>query len=180
MSSPEVTATTSRAGSGTLQLLGRDLDGNERALARIADAMSSVREGAKLTGQLLAFSRRQPLDPRVTDIGRLVTGMRELIAHTIGDAIEVEEVPALALKGKSEPVVAHRLLSAGGDHAYARRLDTPMVGRQTELGRLRDAFGQALRDRGDAARVDGDDMILGHERPPTSGRRRSASSRSAR
>ena len=63
------------------------------------------------------------------------------------DAIEVEEVPALALKGKSEPVVAHRLLSAGGDQAYARRLDTPMVGRQTELGRLRDAFGQALRDR---------------------------------
>ena len=63
------------------------------------------------------------------------------------DAIEVEEVPPLALKGKSEPVVAHRLLSAGGDQAYARRLDTPMVGRQTELGRLRDAFGQALRDR---------------------------------
>ena len=62
------------------------------------------------------------------------------------DAIEVEEVPPLALKGKSEPVVAHRLLSVGGDQAYARRLDTPMVGRQTELGRLRDAFGQAVRD----------------------------------
>jgi tetratricopeptide (TPR) repeat protein len=34
----------------------------------------------------------------------------------------------------------------GGDQAYARRLDTPMVGRETELGRLRDAFGQAVRD----------------------------------
>jgi class 3 adenylate cyclase/tetratricopeptide (TPR) repeat protein len=63
------------------------------------------------------------------------------------DAIEVEEVPPLSLKGKSEPVVAHRLLSVRGDEAYARRLDTPMVGRQTELGRLRDAFEQAVRDR---------------------------------
>ncbi|MFO1208302.1 MAG: PAS domain S-box protein [Amaricoccus sp.] len=76
--------------SGTLQLLGRDLEGNERALARIADAMASVRQGAKLTGQLLAFGRRQPLDPRVTDIGQLVAGMRELIAHTIGDGVQVE------------------------------------------------------------------------------------------
>jgi class 3 adenylate cyclase/tetratricopeptide (TPR) repeat protein len=63
------------------------------------------------------------------------------------DAVEVEEVPPLALKGKSEPVVAHRLVAVGGDEAYARKLDTPMVGRETELGRLRDAFGQALRDR---------------------------------
>jgi class 3 adenylate cyclase len=63
------------------------------------------------------------------------------------DAIEVEEVPPLALKGKSEPVVAHRLLSVRGDQAFARRLDTPMVGREPELGRLRDAFGQAVRDR---------------------------------
>src|SRR6185503_5935047 len=51
-----------------------------------------------------------------------------------------------ALKGKSELVVAHRLLSVGGDQAFARRLDTPMVGRETELGRLRDAFEQAMRD----------------------------------
>jgi class 3 adenylate cyclase/tetratricopeptide (TPR) repeat protein len=63
------------------------------------------------------------------------------------DAIEVEEVPPLALKGKSDPVPAHRLLAVRGDEAYARRLDTPMVGRQTELGRLRDAYGQAVRDR---------------------------------
>jgi class 3 adenylate cyclase/tetratricopeptide (TPR) repeat protein len=63
------------------------------------------------------------------------------------DAIEVESVPPLSLKGKSEPVVAHRLLSVRGDQAFARRLDTPMVGRETELGRLRDAFEQAVRDR---------------------------------
>jgi class 3 adenylate cyclase len=63
------------------------------------------------------------------------------------DAVEVEEVPPLGLKGKSEPVVAHRLLSVSGDQAYARRLDAPMVGRETELGRLRDTFGQAVRDR---------------------------------
>jgi class 3 adenylate cyclase/tetratricopeptide (TPR) repeat protein len=63
------------------------------------------------------------------------------------DAVEVEAVAPLALKGKSEPVIAHRLISVRGDEAFARRLDTPMVGRETELGRLRDAFGQAMRDR---------------------------------
>ena len=62
------------------------------------------------------------------------------------DAIEVEEVPPLSLKGKSEPVVAHRLVAVGSNQPYARRLDTPMVGRETELGRLRDAFEQAVRD----------------------------------
>ena len=63
------------------------------------------------------------------------------------DAIEVEEVPPLALKGKAAPVSAYRLLSVRGDEPVARRLNTPMVGRTTELGRLRDAFDQAVRNR---------------------------------
>ena len=63
------------------------------------------------------------------------------------DAIEVEELPALQLKGKADAVAAYRLISVRGDQPFARRLDTPMVGRETELGRLRDAFEQAVRDR---------------------------------
>jgi len=63
------------------------------------------------------------------------------------DAVEVEGVVPLSLKGKTEPVAAHRLLSVQGEEPFARQLDTPMVGRDTELGRLRDAFGQAVRDR---------------------------------
>ena len=63
------------------------------------------------------------------------------------DAVEVEPVEPLALKGKAEPVPAHRLLSVHGEMGSARHLQAPMVGRETEMRRLRDAFGQALGDR---------------------------------
>jgi len=63
------------------------------------------------------------------------------------DAAEVESIPPLELKGKSEPLRAHRLIAVHGDEAFARRLDTPLVGRETELGRLRYAFDQAQGDR---------------------------------
>jgi class 3 adenylate cyclase/tetratricopeptide (TPR) repeat protein len=48
------------------------------------------------------------------------------------DAVEVEEVEPLQLKGKSEPVVAHRLVSMGGAEGFSRRLDAPMIGRERE------------------------------------------------
>jgi len=63
------------------------------------------------------------------------------------DAVEVEPVDPLSLKGKAEPIPAHRLLAVRAGEGYARRLDAPMVGRETELRRLRDAFDQAVRDR---------------------------------
>jgi class 3 adenylate cyclase len=61
------------------------------------------------------------------------------------DAVDVEAVEPLSLKGKTEPVPAFRLITAGGE--LARRFATPMVGRETELRRLRDAFAQAVHDR---------------------------------
>ncbi|MFC7556357.1 ATP-binding protein [Pseudoroseomonas wenyumeiae] len=50
-----------------------------------------------MTHRLLAFSRRQTLDPRPTDINRLVRGMEELVRRTVGPAIEVE--PLVAASG---------------------------------------------------------------------------------
>ena len=47
-------------------------------------------------------------------------------------AVEVEEVEPLQLKGKSEPVVAHHLVSIRGEERFSRRLDAPMVGRERE------------------------------------------------
>jgi class 3 adenylate cyclase/tetratricopeptide (TPR) repeat protein len=59
----------------------------------------------------------------------------------VRDAVRVERVDPLALKGKAAPVPAYRLLDvdlwAAG---YSRRLDSPLVGRATELAALRDAF----------------------------------------
>jgi class 3 adenylate cyclase len=65
----------------------------------------------------------------------------------IRDAVEVERVEPLELKGKAEPVQAYRLVSVHADAGFARRLDAPMVGRQRELRRLHDAFEQAVGDR---------------------------------
>ena len=53
---------------------------------------SSVKRAASLTQRLLAFSRRQTLDPRATDTNRLVEGMVELLRRTIGPQIELEVI----------------------------------------------------------------------------------------
>ncbi|MDX6491875.1 MAG: hypothetical protein QOD43_2120, partial [Gaiellaceae bacterium] len=62
------------------------------------------------------------------------------------DAVQVEAVEPLSLKGKAEPVAAYRVVAVHGEEGFARHADTPMVGRETELRRLRDAYDQALRD----------------------------------
>lgn len=80
--------------SGNLQLLARDVAGSERAETRVASALASVSQGAQLASQLLAFSRREPLEPRVVNVGRMVSGMTEMLRRTIGDGIEVETIAA--------------------------------------------------------------------------------------
>ncbi|MDB5819742.1 MAG: hybrid sensor histidine kinase/response regulator, partial [Rhizobacter sp.] len=60
-------------------------------------AQGSVKRAAALTHRLLAFSRRQTLDPKPVDINRLVIGMDELIRRTVGPEIDVEVVPASGL-----------------------------------------------------------------------------------
>jgi class 3 adenylate cyclase/tetratricopeptide (TPR) repeat protein len=75
--------------------------------------------------------------------GEVLIGTRTLAL--VGPAVEVEPVEPLTLKGKAEPVAAYRLLAAAGE--LERHFATPMVGRERELRRLRDAFAQAVHDR---------------------------------
>ncbi len=66
----------------------------------------------------------------------------------VRDAVRVEPVEPLALKGKSTPVEAYRLLEVIGDAAsLARRLDTPLVGRERERQRLWRDYEDAIADR---------------------------------
>jgi class 3 adenylate cyclase/tetratricopeptide (TPR) repeat protein len=66
----------------------------------------------------------------------------------VRNAVLVEPLDALQLKGKAEPVEAWRLLGViSGAPAVARRLDAPIVGRQEELAQLREAFDEAVRER---------------------------------
>ena len=66
----------------------------------------------------------------------------------VENAVDLEEVEALELKGKSAPVAAWRVVGVReGELPVARRLDAPLVGRASELAYLRDAFGRAVRER---------------------------------
>ncbi|KPW26192.1 PAS protein [Pseudomonas syringae pv. aceris] len=80
--------------SGSLELITKRL-----AQGRVGDvdryvsvAQGAVRRAASLTHRLLAFSRRQTLSPRVTDVNGLIHDMEELIARTVGPEIEIKVV----------------------------------------------------------------------------------------
>ncbi|WP_267358586.1 MULTISPECIES: PAS domain-containing protein [unclassified Methylobacterium] len=63
----------------------------------MAAAQGASRRAAALTHRLLAFSRRQTLDPKPTNVNRLVAGMEELIQRTVGPSIHLETVGAASL-----------------------------------------------------------------------------------
>ena len=81
---------------GSLELLhtrmnqGRLRDADRYILA----AQAASRRAASLIHRLLAFSRRQTLDPKPTDVNRLVVGMEELIRRTVGPQISLDVVTA--------------------------------------------------------------------------------------
>ena len=80
--------------SGSLELLSaRFAQGRLTDVDRyLATAQSATRRAAALTHRLLAFSRRQTLDPRPTEVNALVEGMTELIQRTVGPSIDVQTI----------------------------------------------------------------------------------------
>jgi signal transduction histidine kinase len=77
---------------GNLQLLRRETAGDARAEQRIDFSLAAVARGAKLASQLLAFGRRQPLEPRVVNLGRFLHGIDDMLRRAIGAEIELETV----------------------------------------------------------------------------------------
>jgi PAS domain S-box-containing protein len=77
---------------GNLQLLTRDVAGNLRAEQRLQTAIAAIARGAKLASQLLAFGRRQPLAPKVVNLGRLIRGIDDMLRRALGDGVEIETV----------------------------------------------------------------------------------------
>lgn len=81
---------------GSLDVARRRLTGSEHpnVLRSINNASEGASRAAMLTARLLAFSRQQPLEPRVVDANKLVSGMSELLRRTLGETIHVETVLA--------------------------------------------------------------------------------------
>lgn len=78
--------------SGNLQLLANDVAGKPSAARRVSNALAGVERGAKLASHLLAFGRRQALAPKAIKIGRLVSGMEDMLRRSLGEAVEIEMV----------------------------------------------------------------------------------------
>ncbi len=85
--------------TGSLELLGmRIAQGRLNDVERYSlAAQGAAKRAAALTHRLLAFSRRQTLDPRPTDVNRLVSGLEDLVHRTVGPEITVEAVSSVGL-----------------------------------------------------------------------------------
>jgi PAS domain S-box-containing protein len=83
---------------GGLETIGRQLPAvpASRATERIERSVRMASQGAEraatLTARLLAFARRQPLDPKPLDAGRLVTNLADLLQRTLGETIALETI----------------------------------------------------------------------------------------
>jgi PAS domain S-box-containing protein len=114
---------------GNLDNLQRHLPDRPEPQRIIASLRRASARAAKLTHRLLAFARRQPLEPKPVDVDRLVTGMSDLLRRTLGETIHIETAPA------SEPsrVLAdpNELESALLNLAVNARDAMPMGGRLT-------------------------------------------------
>ncbi len=75
---------------GSLELVRKRLPPDEKNLLLIDNAMQAARRGATLTQRMLAFARRQELDPELASVLQLVTGMTALFDHTLGPSIVLD------------------------------------------------------------------------------------------
>ncbi|MDB5796619.1 MAG: hypothetical protein JWP36_521 [Paucimonas sp.] len=82
---------------GNLQLLQPHVGTDEQAARRLEAAISAVERGARLSSQLLAFARRQPLQPAVINLRRTLHGMEGLLQQALGEGVEIETVAAAGL-----------------------------------------------------------------------------------
>ena len=78
--------------------------------------------------------------------GEILIG--DLTARLVRETARLEQVESLTLKGKSQPVPAHRLIGVLGASIAAIRPATAMVGRETEMRLLTDALDGAIETRG--------------------------------
>ena len=146
---------------GNLDSMKRQLgnvagDASAKLLKSLDAALQGARSAGQLTQRLLAFSRRQALDPQQLDVNRLVSGMLDMLRRTLGAEISIETVlgaglwPAFADGHQLENVLLNLALNAkdampqGGcltietantylDAAYVRRFGDVQAGQYVVL-----------------------------------------------
>ncbi len=103
---------------GNLELTRARLDGDHLLLSRIERATWAAQRGAALTGQLLAFARKQPLAPAPIDLATTVQDLIPMLRRTIGEHIDLRYVetagawPAMADPAQLESALLNLALNA--------------------------------------------------------------------
>lgn len=75
--------------AGNLHLLARHEPDNANVQRRVSASIAAVERGAKLSSQLLAFARRQPLSPAVCEPQQIFDGLAELLQRALGETIQI-------------------------------------------------------------------------------------------
>ncbi len=129
---------------GGLDFIARHLPKEERLQRAAGQATRAAQRAATLTQQLLAFSRRQPLNPKPTDVNQLIAAFSEMLRRTLSEEISIQTVLGGGLWRVE--VDAHQLESALLNLAVNSRDAMPGGGRfVVETGNARISAAQAAR-----------------------------------
>jgi signal transduction histidine kinase/CheY-like chemotaxis protein len=107
-----------QAVAGNLELIRRKPDDRAKVERWASNAASVVDRGTRLTGQLLAFSRTQRLEQQRVDLPQLLSGMRDLLARSLGPGVQLEvnadpaACPVLADRTQIELAVLNLAINA--------------------------------------------------------------------
>jgi len=129
---------------GNLELVAREIEDREEAAQRVRNALRGADRAGQLTRQLLAFARRQPLEPKVINLGRLVTDMADMMRRTLGEAVEVETVIAGGLwntlvdPAQVESAILNLAINARDAMAGGGRLTIEITNAVMDEGYVRD------------------------------------------
>jgi CheY-like chemotaxis protein len=145
---------------GNLELLAPRIAGDARAASYLGGAQRAAENGARLTQQLLAFSRRQHLQAQAVNLNNVIAGMQDLLSRTIGTNIRVhtnltsELWPALVDPTQIEIAVLNLAINArdamplGGSLTIdTRNLQSGIDPIPSEIGD-RDCIRISVRDTG--------------------------------
>jgi signal transduction histidine kinase len=79
---------------GHVRIVKKLLHDNPRGLQAAEAIETAAKRGETLTRQLLAFSRRQPLNPVVAELGQRIDALRALLANSLGSSIQLKTLVA--------------------------------------------------------------------------------------
>jgi signal transduction histidine kinase/CheY-like chemotaxis protein len=132
---------------GNLELLAPMTVDNPLLQRRVGAIMNAADRAAQLTRQLLAFARRQPLEPEVINLATLVGDMTELLRRTLGESIDIKTVIAADLwntvadPAQVESAVLNLALNARDAMDGSGRLTVEISNADLDESYVRDADG---------------------------------------